>query len=94
MAELSLNTTNMKECGNTIINLSIELNEALNALFIELENLEKNGVWVGAAATSFINSLIDEKRDYYDLKNSLFGFGNCLSEFSNRYENFLIENRK
>lgn len=94
MAELTLTTKKMKDCGIDFMNLSIELNEALNSLFMELENLEKNNVWVGNAAQSFIENIKTTKVDYYDLKQSLYNFGEFLEKSSERYETLLEEEKR
>lgn len=94
MAELNIETNSMKECGKDMINLSIELNEAFNNLFIELESLESNRAWNGNAAQHFVDMIRMEKVDYYDMKNSLLKIGEFFEKSGEKYDQFILENKR
>ncbi len=75
MSQIIIDTEQVKKNGQTLMNLSNNLNEQLNGLFRLLENLEKIGAWTGKSSQLYSNKVRREKAQYYDLKNSIYRDG-------------------
>lgn len=101
MAELNVDTVKMKECGKDIMNLSVELNEVLIALFERINNInntdyiDKNefAVWVGEGSKKFVEMINREKNDYFILKSILYEYGKYLVESSEKLNSAIESSR-
>lgn len=83
---MEIDSTKLNDSGKDIMLLSKELNEEFEALFTELANLEKSSTWIGGSASEFIRKSQIEKAEYMKFKNSIWKYGNLLSEASSTYE--------
>lgn len=87
MAQIEADTNKMRECGNDIMQLAIEIGEQFNNLFNRIQNMPvKTGEWTGVAASTFVSSVLSEKAQYMQLKDELYNYGKYLVEGSNDLE--------
>lgn len=90
MAQIKADTTKMINCGNEIMQLSIEIGQDINTLFTRLQKMPfSTGEWTGKAAQAFATNLNKEKIQYVQLKNSLYDIGKYLVEGGRELENEL-----
>ena len=69
---LNIDTQKMRECGNDLLMLTIELNTLFTELFERLEKIsDVSGEWVGLSANQFISQVKVDKVQYFNLNNSI-----------------------
>lgn len=87
MAQIEADTNKMRECGNDIMQLAIEIGDQFNNLFNRIQNMPvKTGEWTGVAASTFVSSVLAEKAQYMQLKDELYNYGKYLVEGANDLE--------
>lgn len=95
MAEIKVDTVKMRECGNNIMQISLEIGEEFDQLFERLQNIPtKTFEWTGASAQAFASRAIQEKPQYMNLKNDLYKRGKFLVDYSNYLESNIESLRK
>lgn len=88
MAEIEVNTTKLRECGNDIMSIANSLENDINDLFDRINNMPVNTYeWTGEAAMAFAKRAKLEKQQYIELKNCLYKYGKYLVECSTNLEN-------
>ena len=94
MANLNVDTTKMRECGEDIMELSNELGENFEQLFTRLANIPaKTYEWVGNSANTFAMKANIEKSNYVKLKNDIYRFGKHLVESADSIEETIKKSR-
>lgn len=92
MAKIDFDTLKIKEIGNDIIELSGELNNALESLYSRMENMPtKTKEWIGKSANDYVKILKKEKERYMDFKDTICDYGEYLVDLSTRID---IVNKK
>lgn len=87
MAEIKVDTVKMRDCGNDIIQISLELGEEFELLFEKLQNIPiKTYEWTGAGAMAFASRAGQEKIQYMNFKNDLYKRGKFLVDYANYLE--------
>ncbi len=85
MQKINVNTEKLKECGNDMLNLAIELNQQIDGLFNELTNIE-NTCWNGYSANEFVRFCKLDKKQYVKFKNNLYKEGKFLLDSAQMLE--------
>lgn len=94
MANINVDTSKMRECGENIMELSNELGENFEQLFTRLTNMPaKTFEWVGSSANNFSMIANIEKSDYVKLKNNIYRFGKHLVESANSLDESIKKSR-
>lgn len=87
MAEIKVDTLKMRECGNDIMQVSLELGEEFELFFEKLQNIPvKTYEWTGVGALAFADRAGKEKFQYMNLKNDLYKRGKFLVDYANYLE--------
>ena len=82
-----MDTTKMKECGNDIMALTIEIGNELDALFDRIANIPvKSFEWTGEAANLFAQNARKDKVQYMKFKDDLYNKGKLLVECASNLE--------
>ncbi len=94
MANINVDTTKMRECGEDIMELSNELGENFEQLFTRLANMPaKTFEWVGSSANNFAITTNIEKSDYVKLKNNIYMLGKHLVESADSLDETIKKSR-
>lgn len=94
MSKIYLNTTDIKESGRELVELSKEFNEIVNILFSQISTLDTANVWIGESANLFKQYADKEKIQYYNLKDNIYNYGKYLIDYANGMENAVSEVNK
>lgn len=86
MSQIMMDTDKVKSDGQSLMNLSKNLNEQLNGLFRVLENLDKIGAWKGQASQLYSSKVKIDKSQYYVFKNSVYRDGKNAFEIASYME--------
>lgn len=87
MSKIEIDTSKVKECGNNIMNLSIEINDDLNNLFSHIQKMPYNTCeWVGNAAEQYASSIVKDKIVYVQLKDIIYSMGKYLVDSATEIE--------
>jgi len=88
MAEIKVDTTKMRESGQDIMKIALELESELNNLFNRISNMPTlTREWTGEAAELFARCSQAEKVQYMQLKDTLYSYGNYLNYCAELFEN-------
>ncbi len=80
MAEIRVDTTKMRESGQDIMDLALELESEFNNLFERIAKMPTTTFeWTGAAANAFAKNAQAEKVQYMQLKDTLYNYGKYLN---------------
>ena len=92
MAEIKIDTVKMRECGNDIMDLSMEIGEEFEAIFNRIIDMpNKTFEWTGSAADAFAMRTKFEKVQYMELKNCLYNYGKYLVDQANYMESNIMK---
>ncbi len=86
MADMSVDTYRVRECGNNITELTKEYQTTIESLFNRLEKVSENDEWYGKSASKFIEICRKNKADYVALGKELQKYGNILKQGANDLE--------
>lgn len=87
MAKVDVDTKKLRECGNDIIKLSVEIGETIDGLFNRIANMPvTTKEWFGPAATEFARRANIEKQDYVSVKSNISNFGKFLVAIADNYD--------
>lgn len=90
MANIEINTTELKENGKDIMKLTIELNEVLESLYNRFDRMPLyTREWTGMASEEFVKKLNKEKKEYFALKDNIYNYGKLLCNIAERMELFI-----
>lgn len=79
MVEIKLDTEKIRSCGNMLIELSNELNEAINCFFNRICDMPTiTGEWISDSAVEYSRIAKLDKVQYITLKNELMNEGKFL----------------
>lgn len=94
MANIDLDTDKIRSNGNDIMKLSIELNDVFVELFNRINNMPiKTAEWTGPAARAFAEKVNAEKIQYFELKETLYKFGNILVNSADDFDNAIRKSK-
>ena len=95
MKDINMDTQRIRECGNDIMSLSVELNEIITVLFNHINTLNnKTGEWKGNSANHFIADANIDKIQYLKMKDSIYQNGKYLTDYADSMEKIINEVRK
>lgn len=95
MENINIDTQKIRECGQDIMNLSVELNEIITVLFDHINTLNnKTGEWQGSSATKFIAAAGVDKIQYLKMKESIYQSGKYLTTYADSMERVINEVRR
>lgn len=95
MENINIDTQKIRECGQDIMSLSVELNEIITTLFDHINTLNnKTGEWKGASATKFIADASVDKIQYLKMKESIYQSGKYLTTYADSMERVINEVRR
>lgn len=78
-----VDTIKMRECGQSIIDISNELNELFDGLFSRISNMPiKTFEWVGDSANAFVKTSKIDKIQYLTFDNEIYKLGKFLVDNS------------
>ena len=87
---LNIDTQKMRECGNDLLILTIELNTLFTELFERLEKIsDVSGEWVGLSANQFISQVKVDKVQYFNLNNSIAKEAKLLIKASDELDTYI-----
>lgn len=87
---LNIDTQKMRECGNDLLMLTIELNTLFTELFERLEKIsDVSGEWVGLSANQFISQVKIDKVQYFNLNNSIVKEAKLLIKASDELDTYI-----
>lgn len=87
---LNIDTQKMRECGNDLLMLTIELNTLFTELFERLEKIsDVSGEWVGLSANQFISQVKIDKVQYFNLNNSIAKEAKLLIKASDELDTYI-----
>ena len=86
MSDIYVDTTRMRDCGNTILDLVEQFKDVLDALFARIEGMQ---AWVGSSAQQFISLAVADKTQYYTYATSLYNYGKYLIDCADYFDNVL-----
>ena len=87
MGNLVVDTIKLRESGNNIQALAKELNEAFNALYSRISNMNtKTMEWIGPSSENYIQRANLEKIQYINLVKTINSYGKVLINAANSYE--------
>lgn len=92
MENINIDTKKIRECGQDIMNLSVELNEIITLLFNHINTLSsKTGEWQGSSATKFIEYAGVDKIQYLKMKEAIYQSGKYLTTYADSMERVINE---
>jgi hypothetical protein len=87
MAEIKVDTVKMRESGNDMMQISLEIGEEFDLFFEKIANMPiKTYEWTGKAAEAFSQRANREKPQYMRLKDDLYKRGKYLVDYANYLE--------
>lgn len=95
MENINIDTQKIRECGQDMMNLSVELNEIITAMFDHINTLNnKTGEWKGNSATRFIEYAGVDKIQYLKMKEAIYQSGKYLTTYADSMERVINEVRR
>lgn len=95
MKDIYIDTKKVKECGQDIMKLSMELGETIHTMFRRIQNMNNTTYeWVGASATAFIASSNIDKLQYLNMQDSIYKDGKYLVDYADSMECLISEVRE
>lgn len=92
MKDIHIDTVKIRNCGNEIIKISVQMNEIINAMFNRINNMPTTtGEWVGPSANEYAQRANLEKRQYTVFANELYAKGKYLIDYANAMEQKISE---
>lgn len=82
MANINIDTVELKEIGKEIMMLTSELNVLLDSLYSEIGNAP----WSGIAANEFKKKMNNEKVCYISLKDNIYSYGKLLYDAADQFD--------
>ncbi len=87
MTKIEWDTNKMRSCGEELVNLGNELNEAINCLFDRICGMPiSTGEWIGKSAMEYSRLAKLDKTQYTTLKDELLNTGQFLISQANLIE--------
>lgn len=90
MAEIKANDMALKICGDTVIALADEYNQAINDLFDSLEKINK-GAWSGESANTYVNLLARDKKRFLNHGEYLKMYGKVIKNTGDNVERIVTK---
>ena len=91
MANIEMNTINIKDAGGNIKKLSVDYKNAIDEIFYKLKNLDNFNVWTGDNVNSsvkvYMDAVVKEQNMYNEYANCLDSYGNILVEYAEEINN-------
>ena len=95
MAQIEIDTKELKDRGSNIQNITKDFNVKLNSLYKRLEEVPSVSFeWVGSSSTKFASIVKNDKEKYYRLKDDLDMYGKFLIDFSDSVDDLIKEVRR
>ena len=73
-----VDTSKIRECKANLDSYIENLNSIYDSLFENLESITKNNVWVGDVAERYVNSVIRDKKEFYNYISDLREYSKYL----------------
>lgn len=87
MATINIDTNDVDDCANKIIEITNEMRNIVDYLYGRIEDMPiKTGEWVGISAEKFVESVKNDKNDAFEVINALYKEAQILKEMSSLYE--------
>ena len=87
MAKVNVDTKKLRECGNEIMKIAVEIGDTIDGLFNRIANMPvTTKEWYGPAATEFARRANIEKEDYVKVKSSISNYGKFLVSIADNYD--------
>lgn len=87
MAQIEIDTTKVKECGQNVMELATEIGDDFTQLFDHIKKMPySTGEWVGPAAEQYANNVGNEKALYMQVKDIIYSMGNFLVDNATEIE--------
>ncbi len=91
---IDVDTTKLKNDGETIVKLSNDFNDLCNKLYSRIYNMPYNTQeWMGVSAVGFAGNAMNDKKYMVDFKNELYEFGKKMIDFANTYDLEITKNK-
>lgn len=85
MAEINANSADIKACSDTLIALSKEYDDAINALFDSLEQINQVA-WTGPSANTYVSMIKKDRAKFLNHGEYLRLYGQVLGNVSTNVE--------
>lgn len=87
MAQIEIDTTKLKECGQNVMDLAIDIGEDFTQLFDRIKKMPySTGEWVGPAAERYATNVGNEKALYMQVKDIIYSMGKFLFDNATEIE--------
>lgn len=87
MSKISIDTTQLKAAGESIVSIAEEFNSIFEDIFTKLKNMDNNGTWTGesenSAAKKYIERISKEKEQYFNYAIAISKLGNEIITYAN-----------
>lgn len=87
MSKISIDTTQLKAAGESIVSIAEEFNSIFEDIFTKLKNMDNNGTWTGesenSAAKKYIERISKEKEQYSNYAIAISKLGNEIITYAN-----------
>ena len=87
---INIDTTKINTSAENLETIAKNYNDVIEKIFAELKGLETSGAWQGENANSavfkYIDIVMEEKKDYYDLALNIQKWGEVLNEYAKNNE--------
>lgn len=95
MANIEINTTKLRECGQDTVRLATEYVEIINDLFQRMYQVPTvTEEWVGTSSTNYANLVIQDKDQYIQYGNMLKKYGNSLINYADSVDEAIRNTRE
>ena len=79
-------TKEMKQISKDINDLSVKYQTIISKMFVDLSKINSDGKWVGNSADTFVNRVMEDKKDYVKIGDRIKDFSKLILNHANAIE--------